>query len=480
MHTPNIGDRIAVIGGGPSGIIVAKELLEAGLEPVVIEQSEGLGGQWRAGACHSRVWPGMRANTSGAMTRFSERPLPEDWPLFPRAEDVGAELVAYARAAGLPARTRLGCRVIAVRETAGGWELEIEQCLDGTVVREAFAGVVACSGRFAQPREPQELRHELAPRVGVLHAGAYRGRDAFRGRRVLVVGNSISGLEIASDLAMDPSIAVVSSARRPRWILPKLARGVPADQEWFTAFAELLGRRLAPEELAAGLRATLAQAVGDPALVGGLTPDPDVLGAGLSQCQHYLPLVAEGRIDVRPGIAAVDGDVVRFGDGTSCVVDSVVLATGYERSLPYLDGDGDGALVLETFDPARPGLAFMGQYVLHGPYLPVLELQARWLAGVWSGARSLDDAPPVPPLPAYPHHLLAAAFAAAAGATPDVAAHPELEEALHFGPLLPERYRLGDPAARRRFAEATQGFAAPPEQWQQLRALAAAASPVAG
>ena len=468
MTTLNTSDRVAVIGGGPAGIVVAKELLEAGFEPVVLEQSGGLGGQWNHESAHSAVWPGMRANTSGAMTRFSELPVPDAWPLFPRAEDVRRQLVAYAEQFGVAARARLGTRVRSARQGAGGWEVETEDVVDGSRAQERYAAVVACSGRFAAPRIPEDIP-SFGPSIDVLHAAAYRGRDAFAGRRVLVYGNSISGLEIAADLAMDPSITVVSACRRPRWIIPKLARGVPADQEWFTEFADLVGRTLGPEAVAAGLRAALEAAAGDPVLVGGLTPHPDLLATGLSQSQHYLPLVAEGRIHVRPAVTAVDAAVVRFADDTTCAVDAVILATGYDVSLPYLDVNLD-ALALQTFDPARPGLAVIGQYVLHGPYLPVLELQARWLAGVWAG-RCLAAAPPLPPLPFFVHHMLACGFAAAAGVAPDPSAHPQLADALLFGPLLPERYRLDDPHAAARFATAVAGFTPPPEHVELLAAL---------
>jgi dimethylaniline monooxygenase (N-oxide forming) len=474
MNQLSTAARIAVVGGGPAGIVVAKELQEAGLEPIVLEQSAGLGGQWNAGAPHSGVWPGMRANTSGAMTRFSDRPTPAGWPVFPRAEDVGRELVEYANHFGVAQRVRLGARVVAAvaAPDGDGWDVTIEETADGSVATRRFAAVVGCSGRFAQPHVPAADELPFGARVAVSHAAAYRGRDAFRGRRVLVLGNSISGLEIAADLALDPSITVVSACRRPRWIIPKLARGVPADQEWFTAFADLLGRTLAPEELSAGLRASLQAAAGDPAAVGGLTPDPDLLATGLSQSQHYLPLVAEGRIDVRPGIAAVAGDAVTFADGTAATVDAVVLATGYDVSMPYLDGVDLSGLVGHTFAPEHPGLALMGQYVLHGPYFPVLELQARWITAVWTGRRELAGAPPLPALPFYVHHQLAGAFASAAGAAPDPAAHPERADALLFGPMLPERYRLADPAAAARYAQATAGFAPAPEQIGLLEALA--------
>jgi cation diffusion facilitator CzcD-associated flavoprotein CzcO len=472
MHTTALptSARIAVIGGGPAGIATAKELIERGFAVTVLEASDDLGGQWSAGAAHSGIWPGMRANTSGPMTRFSQRPTPASWPLFPTAGQVADELRAYAAHHGVALRTRTRARVVSARQQGSGWVLDVEDTASGRLDLVRADAVVAASGRFGAPHIPADLA--FAPRVDVIHASAYRGPGRFAGKRVLVVGNSISGVEIAADLAHDPSITVVSSARRGRWIIPKVAAGAPADQVWFTAFAALLGRSLPPEALADGLRAQLEQAAGDPAAVGGLMPHPDLLATGLSQSQHYLPLVAEGRIAVRPGIAEVAGDVVRFTDGSEATVDAVVLATGYAPDLPYLAAQPE-ALDTLTFDAQRPGLAVVGQYVVHGPALPVIELQARLVAAVWAGERSLLDCPPLPALPHYPHHMLAEAFAAGAGAAPDEDAHPALVDALRFGPMLPERYRLGEPGMAERFAVLTAGFRAPDDQQAAWSALTA-------
>ncbi len=478
MHTTALPTdaRIAVIGGGPAGIATAKELTERGFAVEVIEASHDLGGQWLPGAGHSAVWPGMRTNTSGAMTRFSQRPTPAGWSMFPTSEEVGAELRTYAAQFGVAARARFGGRVLSARQDGGGWALDVQDVESGRIDAVRADAVVAASGRFTVPQMPSGM--SFGDGVETVHASEYRGRERFAGRRVLVVGNSISGLEIAADLAHDRSIGVVSSARRPRWIIPKLAAGVPADQAWFTAFASLLGRTLPPEALAAGLREQLRAAAGDPAAVGGLTPDPDLLAAGLSQSQDYLPLVAEGRIDVRPGIAAASGDVVRFTDGTEATIDAVVLATGYAPDLPYLAAQPE-ALEALTFDARRAGLALVGQYVVHGPAFPVLEQQARFLAATWAGERSVADCPPLPDLPHYPHHMLAETFAAGAGANPDEDAFPGLVEALRFGPMLPERYRLEEPAVAERFATMTARFRAPDDQvaaWGRLTVAQVAAS----
>ncbi len=182
--------------------------------------------------------------------------------------------------------------------------------------------------------------------------------------------------------------------------------------------------------------------------------------------------MAEGRIDVRPGIAAVDGDRVRFDDGSEATVDAVVLATGYAPEVPYLAAQ-PAALRALTFDADRPGLALTGQFVIHGPALPVLELQARFIAAVWAGSARSPTARRCPSPPHYPHHALAETFAAAAGALPDEDAYPGLVEALRFGPMLGERYRLAEPGTAARFAAMTAGFRAPDEQvaaWGQLTA----------
>jgi dimethylaniline monooxygenase (N-oxide forming) len=181
---------------------------------------------------------------------------------------------------------------------------------------------------------------------------------------------------------------------------------------------------------------------------------------------------------VRPAIAAVEGDVVRFADGSATTIDAVVLAAGYAPEPTYLATQPE-ALEALTFDAGRAGLALAGQFVVHGPALPVLELQARFIASVWAGERSVADCPPLPELPHYPHHALAETFAAGAGATPDEEVHAGLVEALRFGPMLPERYGLGEPGMAERFAEMTAGFRAPDEQvaaWGRLTAGGVVAS----
>ena len=370
---------MAIVGAGPSGLVAAKHALEAGFDVAVFEASDDLGGQWHTTAAHSGVWPGMHTNTSRAMTAFSDFAAPADYPLHPAAEQIHAYLRAYAQHFGVTDRIRLHTPVSRV---SPAW----------TVDGERFDGVIVASGRFRKPRLPPGLD---AFDGDVIHAFDYPGAGTYRDRRTLVYGNGISGLEIASDLAA--VTAVVSAFRKPRYVIQKVVDGVSSDWQWYTAFGALERRLLSREELSRTLRERVLRVAGNPAAFGAPEPHGDILTAGLSLCQDYLAQVADGSIVCRPAIAAIDGRAVTFIDGSIETVDAVVCATGYDLDIPYLHDDvwavlgPDLALYQRTLHPDLPGFGVIGQFLAQGPYLPLLELQARWIVATWAGDVSPPD-----------------------------------------------------------------------------------------
>jgi dimethylaniline monooxygenase (N-oxide forming) len=431
------GARVAVVGAGPSGVLAAKHALDAGFDVTVFEASDALGGQWQATAAHSGVWPGMRTNTSRAMTAFSDLPAPTEHALHPTAEQILAYLGDYARAFGVLDRIRFG---VCVERVEPGW----------TVDGEPFDAVVVSSGRFRRPRLPDVVR---GFRGELLHSFHYPGAAAFRDRTTLVYGNGISGVEIASDLA--PHTRVISAFRKPRYVIRKVVDGVSSDWQWYTLFGALERRLLAPDEWSARQRERILRLAGNPADYGVPEPDGDVRVAGIALCQEYLEQVRDGSIACRPEIASVSGTTVTFVDGSAEEIEAIVCSTGYGLDIPYLgravwDVVGpDLALHQRTFHPDLPGLGVIGQFFAQGPYFPLLELQARWIAAVWSGeAAEPDDWSVSPAPPADAHNALALTLSEGLGVSPDPADWPGLGDALAFGPMLPPRYRLSGPGAR--------------------------------
>ena len=208
------GARIAVIGAGPGGLVSAKHAIEAGFEVSVFEASDDLGGQWNTAAAHSGIWPGMRTNTSRAMTAFSDYPPPLSLDLHPAAEQIHDYLRAYSDAFGVTDRIRFNTRV---SDLQPAWRVDGEQ----------FDAVIVASGRFRAPVLPAGLGGFTGE---LLHAFDYPGADQFRDRRVLVYGNGVSGHEIASDIATVTN--VVSAYRKPRYVLQKNVAGVSSDWQW--------------------------------------------------------------------------------------------------------------------------------------------------------------------------------------------------------------------------------------------------------
>jgi hypothetical protein len=219
---------------------------------------------------------------------------------------------------------------------------------------------------------------------------------------------------------------------------------------------------LPPEAVADGLKRQVLDVSGHPSQYGAPAPHDNILVAQLTLCQNWLAYVAEGRIRCRPTIVAVRGRTAVFADGREEETDAIVTATGYDLSLPFLpedvrrtlNVDSTGLdLYVHTFHPDLPGLAFIGQYILVGPYAPCVELQARWIAMVWSGVRELpprdrmergieawrDMRKATPNLFLPP---LALALSEEAGVAPDLTARPEITRHLLFGPLAPAQFRL--------------------------------------
>lgn len=498
--------RVAIVGAGPGGLVAAKWLQQYGFEPVIFEQSDDIGGQWHARASHSGVWNSMRTNTSSLTTRFSDLPYESGTPVFPANQQVHVYLQRYVVQFGLSAHLRLHTRIERIERdsTNAGWAITFVTEADEPQT-EVFPYVVIASGRYHKPVMPAVPGLDsFSGAGGISHTFQYKDPDRYRGQRVLVAGCSISALEIASDLAMLGAARVVSTYRRQRYIIHKLLAGVPTDNIAFNRFAALAAEVMPLEAVAQGLKNLVLQTSGSPEQFGAPKPADNILEAGVSQCQHYLPLVAEGRIIPKPWIRSVAGQTVRFSDETEETIDAMIFGTGYTLHLPFLSEEIRQTLDLDphhldlykhTFHPALPGLAFLGLYEQIGPYFPVLELQARWLTYVWSNVRPMPTAAEMEmDLAAYrshrgqpqeqPMHRMALMFAREAGVEPELHQWPDLLRGLLFGPLSATSFRLSGPDslpdAAQRFAEEVAVFGAvpfpdlTPEQQAQLEALAAA------
>jgi dimethylaniline monooxygenase (N-oxide forming) len=459
--------KVAIVGSGPGGIIAARYLAHHGFDPVIFEQSDDIGGQWNARSPASGVWSSMVTNTSRLLTCFSDLSHRPTTPLFPSNEEMFSYLHRYIERFGLFSRLRLCTRVELIERSLNDGKWKIQFRSNGSEPKtEIFPYVVVASGRFNKPFIPSLPGLEsFAGSQGVIHGFQYKNPASFRGKRVLIAGCANSALEIASDLAMLGASRVVSTFRRQRYIVQKLIAGVPSDAIAFTRFAALTGEVTPTEVAGKKMQEYVLRVFGSPDQFGALEPSGDFATVGRALSQHYLPLVAEGRIIVKPWIDKIAGQTIHFTDGTCEEFDAIIFGTGFDLNLPFLNPEISRSLNLEakhidlhkfTFHPDWPGLAFVGLYEQAGPFFTPLELQARWITYVWRGLRPspsrqemyagiADYRSKQRGSQKLSMHLMALLFAREAGVEPDLNQYPTLARTLLFGPLTSASFRLSGP-----------------------------------
>ncbi len=469
---------VAVIGAGPGGLVAARWLRAQGFDPTIFEQSPVLGGQWAGLVGRSGVWPTMHTNTSRVLTAFSDVDH-QTGAVFPSCHEILGYLHRFAEAFDLTSLIRFGTRVDLVSRIDRRWRITHGG------VDEDFDRVVVATGRFHSPAVPSVPGLEaFTGGAGVRSTYHYRDPSEYLGKRVLVAGCAVSALEIATELAQLGAAEVVITQRRQRYVLPKFAAGVPSDHRIFTRYGTLASETLPPTEVDRQLKEIVVEAGGSPQQYGAPTPDPSIFTAGVTLNQNYLPLVAEGRIRIRPWMQSITATTVTFADGSAEDFDGIVLGTGFELDLPFLSAEIRATLDLDathfdadryTFHPDLPGFALVGMWDQSGGYFVPLELQARWIAYAWGGAiPTPSDTEQRSAIATYRSrrgqsqktrmNLAAMAFARAAGVEPHLVNWPQLRRALLFGPLAPSSFRLDGQDARSdapaRFAKDAAAFGA--------------------
>jgi putative flavoprotein involved in K+ transport len=201
VHTP-----VVVVGAGPSGLAMSHHLTGAGVDHVLLERGE-VAHSWR-----TERWDSLRLLTPNWMTALpGARYEGGDPNGYMTAAETVAALDAYRFSFDPPLHTRIevetACRTnegFEVRTTGGIWRCD---------------AVVAATGGSSEPRLPP-FASDLPQALQQLSSLSYRRPAQIDDRgRVLVVGASASGVQIADELqraGRDVTIAVGEHIRLPR------------------------------------------------------------------------------------------------------------------------------------------------------------------------------------------------------------------------------------------------------------------------
>ncbi|HEV7907536.1 MAG TPA: NAD(P)-binding domain-containing protein [Pseudonocardiaceae bacterium] len=370
--------RVCVIGAGSSGIATLKVLRERGIAVDCFELSDRVGGNWVWGNRNgvSASYKSLHINTSRERMQFSDFPMPDDLPDFARHDQVAAYFDAYVDHFGLRAAITFNTGVEHVHRREDG---VFEVRLSTGEVRE-YDAVCVANGHHWDPRWPEPAFPGSETFTGEqMHSHSYHSESQLRGKRVVVLGMGNSAMDIAVDASYHAESAVLA-ARRGVHVIPKYVFGKPYDQ--------IAGTEWIPHWVRWPMARLLMRAATGPMTRYGLpAPDHKFAQAHPTMSSRILDRLAHGAITPKPTIAALEGNRVRFVDGTSVEADLVVYCTGYKISFPFFDpafldvsADNEIELYQHLFHPDIPGLYFIGLVQPLGAIMPIAERQSELVA----------------------------------------------------------------------------------------------------
>lgn len=337
--------RIAVIGGGVSGIAAGHYLKKAGLSDFTIfEASAGLGGTW-----FDNRYPGVRIDTPSHLYTYTFSRF--DWTC---SYADGAEIRRYLEQTvdqeGLRPHFRFNSAV-----TAAKW-LDDEACYALTFAdgrTENFSAVICCTGFLNVPYVPSWVDEERFP-GRVVHTARWPEGLTFDGKTVGVIGTGSSAVQIVGEAARDAKSVTVFQ-RAPNWVFPKgnrkfsdeerkvltTARGYWlkfAHEYWKYEKIKIFGKQDQPgtpmnlrmRGIAEGhLHRAMASR---PDLIARLTPDFPFYGKRPIINDEYYPALCKPNVTLAPAAQKADAEGVLDAEGRRHRFDILVLATGFKAA----------------------------------------------------------------------------------------------------------------------------------------------------
>ena len=235
---------VAVIGAGLSGILAAHRLEQAGIDCVVFDKNDDVGGTWLENS-----YPGCRVDVFNHVYSYSCAQR-ADWPQYHSSQSV---LLDYfqdcATRWGIRDRIRFRTSVESLcwDDSANRWTINLN-CADADADAEpetvTAGAVITAVGQLNRPLVP-EIAGADSFAGEQFHSAAWRHDIDWSDKRVAVIGTGASALQFIPWLAEHAERLTIFQ-RTPPWLIPRplyhepLADGllrlfelVPGYAHWF-------------------------------------------------------------------------------------------------------------------------------------------------------------------------------------------------------------------------------------------------------
>ena len=363
---PTAGTAIAadktaiVIGGGVSGICAGIELGKLGIDYTLFEKNEDFGGTW-----FENRYPGCGVDTPSLTYTFSCRP--NDWSMyFPLRDEIEGYLLDTAREFGLYDKARFRTHVEEARwnTATDQWDVTITTP-DGKRETHSADYLFSAVGILNIPKYPQiDGLDEFAGEV--YHTSRWPAEADLSGKRVAVIGNGASGMQVAPAIADEVSRMTIF-ARSKQWAAPfpqfrkKVPEGVRYLMQVVPLYRAWLEQRLSwtfndrvhgtlfrdpewehPEravnEINDAHRRVFTRYVEEqlqdrPELIERVLPEYPPFAKRMLLDNGWFRTIKKPNVDLIPEhLAKVEGNTLSTSSGETVEADVIILATGFQTT----------------------------------------------------------------------------------------------------------------------------------------------------
>jgi len=201
--------RIAIVGAGMSGLLMAIKLKESGYRNFTIyEKKSNLGGTWR-----DNTYPGLKCDVPAHMYTYSFEPNPEYSSRFAEGKEIQQYLERVAKKHNLTECIRFNSSIESAQLTDGVWTLVLN---DGSVTQ---ADIVICAtGILHTPSHPDIPGLDSFEGVQ-FHTARWDHSQSLEGKRVGVIGTGSTAAQVVPAIVLLVKKLVLFQ-RTPQWIFP--------------------------------------------------------------------------------------------------------------------------------------------------------------------------------------------------------------------------------------------------------------------
>lgn len=421
---------IGIIGGGPSGLVTLKELLDEGHQAIIFEKAACVGGIFKT------VYQQGFMVSSTVITMFGDflGSAGEDILKNPRMWsfiEYTNYLEEYAEHFSLKQYIRFQTSVESVwRDNASGkWKIRVKTNNDSNQQEQVhtFDRVVVCSGTH-QLRSMPHFTGEDQYKGKIKHMQDIERFEDFKGKRVCVVGSGEAASDMTLASAKFGEKSFISVRKDHGWIVPRYIHGTngPADLDTTRVRNSIpykYGRLQSYLLIFYGLFISYIKQFMS---LGKITIEEEILRKRLlmnwdqiktSNFRNTYGTKNGGLVEAilkyncqrKPGIKQLKAKTVVFSDDTEEEIDEIVCCTGFDNHFAFLETDENrnDAVIKQVAVDARVShklykhcvhpltgdqLFFIG-FVrpCFGAIPPLAEMQARWYAQLCSGKVHLPD-----------------------------------------------------------------------------------------